>query len=204
MDIASKLRGLQLPPNWLMAAIGAALIVGIGIAWLGRDKPAKVAASVPIAVASPAPISAAPVPSTPTKQLPYAPGAVATVAELAKPWSEQHFIYRDSLTEKEIPAMVVHLPGGTYWGFSLREPYGTCDLEYVTDLQKLDAEYHYRANHPMVGDPCNRTVFDLEKYASNPDGRLVRGAIAQGAGIRPPMAIEIRTRGTQVIALKME
>jgi hypothetical protein len=76
-------------------------------------------------------------------------------------------------------------------------------LEYVTDLQKLDTEYHYRASHPMVGDPCNRTVFDLTRYGNAPGG-LVRGEIAQGAGVRPPVAIEIRKRGKEILAERME
>jgi hypothetical protein len=101
--------------------------------------------------------------------------------------------------------MVVHLPRGEYWGFSLVEPFGTCQLEFVTDLDKLKADYGYRAEHPMVGDPCNHTVYDLLRYgggASNDD--LVRGVIVQGNGIRPPMAIEIKVQGNNVVAGRSE
>ncbi len=51
------------------------------------------------------------------------------------------------------PAMVVRLPGGAYWGFSMREPFGDCQLELVTDLKKLKTAYNFRADHPMVADP---------------------------------------------------
>ena len=58
----------------------------------------------------------------------------------------------------------------------------------------------------MVGDPCNHTVYDLLRYGagSGSDGGLVRGEIAQGNGIRPPLAIEIRVDGKQVVAARIE
>jgi hypothetical protein len=142
--------------------------------------------------------------AAPVEQLPVGPGQIATTDELAKVWSSQRFIYRDESTGERTKAIVVRMPGGSLWGLLLREPFGNCDLEYVTDLQKLDTEYHYRADHPMVGDPCNRTVFDLTRYGTNSAGRLVRGQVAQGSAIRPPIAIEIRTNGKQVIAARME
>jgi hypothetical protein len=135
--------------------------------------------------------------------LPVAPGEIATTSELAKDWSAKKFIFRDSLTSREMPAMVVHLPGGVYWGFSLIEPYGSCEMEFVTDMQKLHTEYGFQGSHPMVADPCNRAVFDLMRYGSGPAG-LVRGEIAHGAAVRPPRAIEIQVRGKQVIAQKIE
>jgi hypothetical protein len=95
------------------------------------------------------------------------------------------------------------LPSGEYWGFSLREPYGTCELEYVTDLQKLRTDYSFRATHPMVTDPCNKSVFDLAKYGNSPSG-LVRGEIVQGVAVRPPIAIKIETNGKQVRAVHIE
>lgn len=118
-------------------------------------------------------------------------------------WSAKRFLFRNPLTSETVPAMVVRLPGGGYWGFSLREPYGSCDMEFVTDLEKLQSYYNFRANHPMVGDPCDRSVFDLAEYGTAPSG-LVRGEVAQGTAIRPPLAIEIRTNGDKVQAVRME
>jgi hypothetical protein len=188
-----------IPPNWIMAGLAGTLLLGGGIAWLSQRSPAKQADPGLVSEA------ARPAPVTPTapEKLPIAPGEVATMDELAKLWSSRRFIFREPGTLKDTPGIVVHLPGGTYWGLSLREPYGTCELEYITDLQKLDKEYHFRASHPMVGDPCNRTVFDLTRYGTAPGG-LVRGEIAQGAGVRPPTAIEIRTHGNQILATRME
>jgi hypothetical protein len=55
----------------------------------------------------------------------------------------------------------------------------------------------------MVGDPCNHAVFDLTRYGSGPNG-LVRGEIKQGAAVRPPIAIEIETKGKRLLAVRME
>jgi hypothetical protein len=187
------------PPNWILAGLAGALLLGGGIAWVSHSSSAKEAESVARAEPS-QPASAA---AEPVEKLPIAPGEVATTDELAKPWSSKRFIYRVPGTFKDSLGIVVHLPGGTYWGLSLREPYGNCELEFITDLQKLNAEYHYRANHPMVGNPCTRTVFDLLKYGNAPGG-LVRGEIAQGAAVRPPTAIEIRIHEKEILAVRME
>ena len=189
----------RIPTKWFIAGMAGVLALGGGIAWLSHGSSAKV--GDPLAASETTQPLAAKVKSP--EKLPIAPGEIATTDELAKPWSSKRFIFRQPGTSKDTPGIVVHLPDETYWGLSLREPYGSCELEFVTDLQKLDTEYHYRASHPMVGDPCNKTVFDLTRYGTAPSG-VVRGEIAQGAGMRPPMAIEIRTHGKQILAVRME
>jgi len=190
---------ISLPPTWITIALAAALFLGGIVAWWSHSSSAKEADTTPEAEPAAQPAE----PPKPVEKLAVAPGPVATTEELEKPWSSKRFIYRESATGRETPAIVVHLPGGTYWGLSLREPFGDCEMEFVTDLQKLETVYHYRASYPMVGDPCNRTVFDLTHYGTSASG-LVRGEIAQGAGVRPPMAIEIRTEGKHVVAVRME
>jgi hypothetical protein len=195
-----RLSEMQMPPTWLTVTIVAAIVVGIGVAWLGREQPSEDAAPAPVRASAPIAVEAA----APAEQLPTGPGEIATTDEVEKVWSSKRFIYRDESTGDQTKAIVIRMPGGNLWGFLLREPFGTCDLEYVTDLQKLEKQYHYRAEHPMVGDPCNRTVFDMTRYGTNSAGRLVRGQVAQGSAIRPPLAIEIHTSGKQVIAGRME
>jgi hypothetical protein len=102
-----------------------------------------------------------------------------------------------------IPGEVVRLPGGGYWAISLKEPYGSCQLNYVTDVKVLRDEYQVNAGHPMVVNPCNRSVFDLADYASAPGG-LVRGAVIAGAATRPPIAIEVKVEGSKVVATRSE
>jgi hypothetical protein len=141
----------------------------------------------------------------PAANLPIAPGIIGSTAELEKPWAAKQFLFRSDLSNGPVPALVVHLPNGQYWAVSMIEPFGSCQLEYVTDLDALRTNYNFRANHPMIGDPCTHTVYDLMQYDSGAsDGGLVRGAIVHGAGVRPPMAIEIEVEGKQLRAVRME
>jgi hypothetical protein len=184
----------------VLGAVVAVVLVGGLILW-GKVSSSR---AIPVSADKAAPAETPPpAPAAPSE--PMGPGPIATVGELAKPWASKHFQYRNFVSGQLEPALVVHLPHGEYWGFSLVEPFGTCQLEFVTDLDKLKADYGYRAEHPMVGDPCNHTVYDLLRYgggASSDD--LVRGVIVQGNGIRPPMAIEIKVQGNNVVAGRSE
>ena len=186
----------------IAGAAVAILILLVGLIYWGRNsshKPAPVSANNSPAPAAPA----APPKTAPTE--PMGPGIIGTVDEFSKPWSAKHFQYRSFVSGQLEPAMVVRLPHGEYWGFSLIEPFGNCQLEFITDLSKLSSEYGYRADHPMGGDPCNHTVYDLLRYgggASTED--LVRGVIVKGNGIRPPMAIEIKVQGNNIVAGRSE
>ena len=191
----------SMPPGWLiLAATGVVAICLIAVWWM-RGTSARESNAGNEATASTANVDSKPAPIP--EPLAVGPGEIATASELARDWSAKKFIFRDPLTSREVPAMVVHLPGGVYWGFSLIEPYGSCEMEFITDLEKLHTDYGFHASHPMVGDPCNRAVFDLTRYGSGPAG-LVRGEIAHGAAVRPPLAIEVKLRGKQVLAKKIE
>jgi serine/threonine protein kinase len=186
---------------WIAAGALAALLVGGGL-WFWSSSPTPQSALSQSGTPSDSVANESPKPSS---KLPIAPGIVGTTKELAKPWSAKRFLFRGPVSADPVPGIVVHLPNGQYWGFSLIEPFGTCELEYVTDLHVLQAQYGYRAGHPMVADPCTHAVYDLLQYGTGAnDGGLVRGAIVQGAGIRPPMAIEIEVKGKQVRAIRME
>jgi hypothetical protein len=188
---------------WIVPGALAMCVVGGGFfLWQrGSSSQADPPATVPAVVAIPL---AAAGPLKPAAQLPVGPGPVATTAELAKAWAGKRFLFRDPVTSEPVPAMIVHLPDGSYWAFSLREPFGTCNLEYMTELGKLRTNYSFTASHPMVVDTCNRTVYDLLLYGGSSDGGLVRGDIVAGSGIRPPMAIEVRVEGQQLVAVRME
>jgi hypothetical protein len=192
----------QMPPRWLiLSATGVVAVCLIAVWWMHGTSAKE--ANTGSEIAAPATTAIESTPAPIPEPLPVGPGEIATTSELAKDWSAKKFIFRDPLTSREGPAMVVHLPGGVYWGFSLVEPYGSCEMEFVTDMEKLRTEYGFRGSHPMVGDPCNRAVFDLTRYGSGPAG-LVRGEITHGAAVRPPLAIEIEVRGKQVLAKKIE
>jgi hypothetical protein len=136
---------------------------------------------------------------------------IATLTEMSKPWSSKQFIFRNRLTRDSVPSLLVRLPVGSstqpagYWAFAMNSPYGNCQLEFLTDLKKLTSEYDFRAaKHPMVGNPCSHTLFDPLKMANQPGNVWVRGAIAQGSDLRPPLGIEVQIRGKEILAVSME
>jgi hypothetical protein len=192
------------PMLWVaLSVVGTLLVLCSGFFYWMKGSPAKATGDVSLAetAASMSPLT----PPKKAENLPAGPGAVATTDELSRAWSSKRFLFRDALTSQMAPAIVVRLPGGEYWGFSLREPFGNCELQFMTDLKTLKAGYNLKADHPMVVDPCNRTVYDLLRYGGGAsDNGLVRGEIVQGSGIRPPMAIEIMVKGKNVIATRME
>lgn len=183
--------------------IGVVVLAGWFLLHFGHNS-AKPGLNVPEETAAPA-ASAADAKSQPAQKLLVGPGTVATAAELSKPWSSREFLFRGTLTPDPVPAMVVRLPGGALWGFSLREPFGECELQYVTDLSTLATQYGFQAEHPMVVNPCTRAVYDLMQYGGGaPNGGLVRGEIVQGSGVRPPMAIEMKASGKDIVAVRGE
>ncbi len=142
----------------------------------------------------------------------HADPGIAVAEEMAKPWSSKEFFIRNHLTGEDVPGLLVRLPTGSssqaggYWAFEQKSPYGDCKLEYVTDLNKLKKDYGFRnPTHPMVGNPCSRTVFDPLKTANLPGGSVwVRGSIVQGSDLRPPLGIEIKVDGKKILAVRTE
>jgi hypothetical protein len=156
--------------------------------------------------------SPAPDPST---LLPHASDAnpgIADVAEMARPWTSKDFYIKNSLTGESIAAVLIRLPTGSasqasgYWAFSINAPYGNCKLEYITDLARLKNDYGFSAaKHPMVGNPCSRTVFDPVKMTNLPgSGAIVHGAIVQGSDLRPPLGVEITVKDKKILAVRAE
>jgi len=75
----------------------------------------------------------------------------------------------------------------------------------MTDLEKLKSDYGFRsAKHPMVGNPCSRTVFDPLKMSNLAGNVFVRGGIVQGSDLRPPLGIEIKVQGKNILAVRTE
>ena len=193
---AARLKGR--PPYLWACGGGGILVLTIALVWWAHG---LAGAHVAPAVTAPAPlpeISA----KQPAERLPVAPGKIATTLEMKEPWSTKKFLYRTS-TGDAFPALLVHLHGDEYWAFSLREPYGTCELEFAS-VEKLRTYYDLEAKYPMVGDPCNRSVYDLTRYSNGPNG-LVRGGLVAGVGgQRPPLAIEVDVRGNEIVASRSE
>lgn len=128
------------------------------------------------------------------------PSVAATLDELSKPWAAKKFTFVNPLTQENIDAMVIRLPGGALWAFSLQSPFGRCELEYVTDLGTLASQYRYDASHPMVVSPCDGTVFDPLKVGPLEGNTWARGEIVQGSSLRPPISIEVKVSGRSIVA----
>jgi hypothetical protein len=197
----------------MLPMIAGLVVIGIillfAVRWLSRSRPAdpsRVEQAPQLEIPSP--------PPDPTSLLAHATDAnpvIANITDLAKPWSSTDFFVRNRLTAEDIPATIVRLPSGSptlvagYWAFSRKAPYGSCELEYIADLKKLRTDYGFpRANHPLVGNPCSRTLYDPLKTSNLPGDVWMRGAIVQGSDIRPPFGVEIKIQGKQILAIRSE
>ena len=134
---------------------------------------------------------------------------VATVNELAQPWSAKKFFFRSLTQSRYVPALVVRLPGPasesqSYWAFSLDVPFTQCQFAYIDDVAKLSSEYGFAAAHPMVVNPCSHAIHDPLQHTELPGNVLVRGAVVRGHDLRPPYGIELNIRGNQIRAVAME
>ena len=195
-------------PWLIMAGLVAVLIavfVGGKILSKSRRTDTPPAPTAQIDIPAPVPDVAASVPVATDQD-----AVVATISEL-KPWGAKQFTFRNRLTGENVPALIVRLPTGSsaqasgYWSFAMKPAYGNCQLDYIDDLEKLRTDYGYQqARHPMIGNPCNRSLYDPLKYAPLPGSVLARGAVVQGSDLRPPLGIETKIHGKQILVVRME
>ena len=201
-EIAAALR-----PARLATFVLVSMVWLLAAGWLlVPTPPSKSPAGPPPRIDVPAAAPAAAVPHA-TEAEPE----IATVAEMAKPWSFKDFFYKSRRTGETLPALLVRLPSGSpaqassYWALAMNAPFGNCRLEYVTRTKQLSKEYGFHgATHPMVANPCSRTVFDPLKIGNLPGGVWARGAMVQGSDLRPPLGIEVQIRGDAILAVRME
>jgi len=198
------------PTVRLVAGLVVVLVVCLlGSRWLLRPKHVEEPPAAPapqIEVAAPA--------IDPTASMPRATAAapeIATVAEMAKPWTSKNFFFVNRLTGDSVPAVLIRLSSGSasqpdgYWALEMNVPFGNCQFEFVTDLDRLKSDYDFRtAKHPMVGNPCSRSVFDPLKMSEIPGDFWVRGSLAQGSDVRPPLGIELKIQEKNILAVRME
>ena len=130
---------------------------------------------------------------------------------MTRPWSAREFFYQNNKTGESVPALLIRLPVGSaaepggYWAVSMHAPSGDCKLEYITKLPELRKDYQFRGPmHPMIGNPCSRTVYDPLKLSNLPGNVWVRGGIVQGSDLRPPLGIELEVRRRETLAVGIE
>ena len=200
---------LKNPALRLVAGLLIVLVLlFVGSRWLFHLKHTEAVAPAP-----PAQIEVPTPPPDPAAELPHATVAnpqIATVEEMAKPWTSKEFIFVDHFSNESTPALLIRLSSGSasqpdgYWALAMTAPFGSCRLEYLGDITKVMEQYGFTARHPMVGDPCSRTVFDPLKMSNIPGNIWVRGSIAQGSDLRPPLGIEIKIQNKNILAVRKE
>ena len=203
-DVAAALR-----PARLATFVFASMICLLAAGWLLVPAPAPRTATGP-----PPRIDVPPAPADPSALAPHATETepeIASLSELAKPWSSKDFFYKNRRTGESVPALLIRLPSNSagqssgYWALAMTAPYGNCRLEYITETRRLSAEYGFhRAKHPMIGNPCSRTVFDPLKMSNLSGSVWARGGIVQGSDLRPPLGIQVQIRGDAILAVRME
>jgi hypothetical protein len=203
-DPGSDNSGNNRIPQIVAIAASVLLIIAAIFWWSGSKSRGKISASTEAEI--PEETSSVPAAnfSSPVQPVHEGPTIAGTVDELSKPWAAKQFNFVKPITHENIDAMVIRLPGGDIWAFSLEAPYGTCKLEYVTDLAALASAYHFRAVHPMVVNPCDSTVFDPLKVGTLDGNTWARGQIVQGGSLRPPIAIDVKVSGRSIIAEGIE
>jgi hypothetical protein len=191
----------------LLAVFSAALL---GSKFFSRAKQAESTITAPQAAipipgrTSPPDLSPAVPPATEENPV------IARVGELSKPWASVPFSFRNRATGETVQGLLVRLPGGSpssvsgYWAITMRAAFGSCRLQYLEDLGKLRSDYGFSARHPMLVNPCTRSLFDPLKYTTVSGNSLARGAVVTGSDLRPPLAIEIRIKGKEILASRME
>jgi arsenite oxidase small subunit len=112
---------------------------------------------------------------------------VATLAELANPWSAVHFTLRDANGDEQ-PCIVVRLPDGGWYASSLVCPHNKCDISYVTDVEAARGNFGVDVSTPVLACPCHFSVFDLTRH----------GAVIAGPAPIAPLQLQVTVRGDQV------
>jgi len=208
--LLSQFRALPPLAQYGSGAVVLLLVVSL-IAWMASGSGTAPDPAAPAAATGePAtlPPGSARVASAAAVEVVTLPAPVATTQEMSRPWTSKKFIVRQA--GQRTPAMLLRVPAGSagsangYWAFLLQSPFGRCELELMSDLEKLQSEYSYRAQHAMVVDPCSRAVFHPLRMGSIGQSTYVRGEVVQGSALRPPIAIDLRVERGQVIAVRTE
>jgi hypothetical protein len=186
--------------------VTAVFLVGVAIIWweMSTAQHKAVEPSSSPAVAAVAPELAPAADAPPAAPVTDGPTQVGTTEELAGLWASKEFTFIKPITNESVKAMVIRLPDRNLWAFALQEPRGQCDLEFVTDPNRLAQQYRFRADHPMVASPCSGTIYDPLKLGEIGANTWVRGAVVQGTGLRPPISINVALRGNLIVADDIE
>jgi hypothetical protein len=195
--------GLQTQRLMQIGLAAAVILMLAATVWWTKSKSSGAASTPASATEDTQP--AVPAPSLPDSGVLRESANVAgTVDELSKPWASKKFVYVKPFTRETVDAMVIRLPSGELWAFSLQGPLGRCELEYATDPGKIASQYRFNASHPMVVSPCDGTVYDPLKVGPLGGNTWARGEIVKGNSLRPPISIDVKVVGRSIVADNIE
>jgi arsenite oxidase small subunit len=123
----------------------------------------------------------------PARVLAASDQAVASVAELAEPWSAVRFTLADTDGDL-LPCIVIRLPDREWYASSLICPHNKCDIMYVQDPADARNSFNVDIRTPVLACPCHFSVFDLLRH-----GQVIAGP-APGA----PLQLKVQVRDDKV------
>jgi arsenite oxidase small subunit len=112
---------------------------------------------------------------------------VASLAELAEPWSAVRFTLPDADGD-QMPCIVVRLPGGGWYASSLICTHNKCDIIYVRDPASARNSFDVDVDTPVLACPCHFSVFDLPR----------QGQVIKGPAPSPPLQLTVEVRDDKV------
>ncbi len=155
--VGAKSLGVS-PALRLVAGLLAVVVLLFVVSrWLFHSRQTEAVAPAP-----PAQIEVPTPPAEPASAIPRATAAnpqIATVAEMAKPWTSKEFLFVDQFSNESTPALLIRLSGGSasqpegYWALVMTAPFGSCRLEYVDDVGKLKEQYDFAGTPPYGWRP---------------------------------------------------
>jgi Rieske Fe-S protein len=115
---------------------------------------------------------------------------VASLAELAEPWSAVKFTLADDGDQQ--PCIVVRLPGGGWYASSLICPHNKCEIMYVADPSIARSAFDVDVTTPVLGCPCHFSVFDVPRH----------GQVIAGPAPNPPLQLKVEVRDNNVFVMR--
>jgi arsenite oxidase small subunit len=112
---------------------------------------------------------------------------VASLAELARPWSAVSFTLPDADGDLE-PCIVIRLPDGGWYASSLICTHHKCDIIYVQEPANARNSFDVDVSTPVLGCPCHFSVFDPVR----------RGQVLKGPAPGPPLQLKVEVRDGNV------
>jgi arsenite oxidase small subunit len=112
---------------------------------------------------------------------------VASLAELAEPWSAVKFTLPD-VDGDPLPCIVIRLPGGGWYASSLICPHNKCEIIYMSDPASARDTFDVDVRTPVLACPCHFSVFDPPR----------QGQVIKGPAPNPPLQLKVDVRDNNV------